>query len=298
MFLLSLLISSILLAGAYALFSVGLSLQLGVLKVFNLAHGAVLTATTLTLIRIAEHTQWSLYQLVPLALFIGAGFGLILEFLAIRPIRRKNASADDREHAAMISTLAVLLAANVLTVHFTHGQAWLFPFGTFENKAYIFGGLGIQLIYIVNFVVAVSIIFALAAIVRFTQTGRALRAIAEDQKAAELLGINVGAYAMGTTIVASALAGLAGLLLGVALNSVSFDFGDTFLYFAFVIIVLGGMGSILGTLVAAIILAMTQSLVGYYAGGSWNTAVALVVLILVLVVRPHGLFGRAEVQRA
>lgn len=293
----SLFVAGVLVGGIYALFAIGLSLLLGVMRVFTVAHGAVLSATALLTIHIANQTHWKWLPLIAVGAAIGAGFGIPLEFLAIRPFRKRRLLGSDMEHATLISTFALLYIANALMIHYTEAQTSFFPFDTYPTKAITIGDIGQGVIYYIDFAVALVLITLLAAAVRFTQAGRAIRAIASDFRSAQLLGINVNAYSLGTSMVACSLAGVAGVLLGMALNAVDYAFGDNLLFQGFVIVVVGGVGSI-WTLLAAIVLALLQSEIGYHLGGDWSSVIAFGVLILFLAVRPQGFFGRAEPERA
>jgi branched-chain amino acid transport system permease protein len=296
--LLNLVIGSVLIGGVYALFSVGLSLLLGAMRVFNIAHGAILTATALFTISIARHTGWHMAALVVCGAGIGALLGIPLEFLGIRPFRKGRVLREDMEKGTMIATLALVFIANDLMTHYTQGQIWSFPFGTAPSNVVRIGGVGLGIVYFINFGVAIALIAAVAAALRYTQAGRAIRAISMDHRSAYLLGVNVNRYSLSTAMLSSALAGVAGVLLGLAFSSVTYSFGDDLLFQGFVIVILGGLGSVVGTLVAALLLALLEGLVAYYTGGSWGEAIALGVLVALLVFRPQGLFGRPDVVRA
>jgi branched-chain amino acid transport system permease protein len=296
--LLNLVIGSILIGGVYALFSVGLSLLLGAMRVFNIAHGAILTGTALFTISIARHTGWHWIPLILCGAGIGALLGVPLEFLGIRPFRKGRVLREDMEKGTMIATLALVFIANDLMTHYTHAQIWSFPFGTFPTNVVRIGGVGLGVIYFINFGVALALIAAVAAGLRFTQAGRAVRAISMDHRSAYLLGVNVNRYSLFTAMLSSLLAGVAGVLLGMAFSAVTFSFGDDLLFQGFVIVILGGLGSIVGTLAAALLLALLQGVVAYYTGGSWGQAIALGVLVLLLVFRPQGIFGKPEIVRA
>jgi branched-chain amino acid transport system permease protein len=295
---LTLLLSGLLFGGVYALFSVGLTLLLGVMRVFNIAHGAVFTVAALSTIEIAKVTGWTWIPLVLIGAGIGALLGIPLELLAVRPFRRLQLLPEDMEHGTLLATLALLFITNALTTHYTAAQYWSYPFGTYPARIVHIGRVGLSLVLYIDFAIAVVLIGVLALVVKRTELGRAIRAIASDHRAARLLGIDVGAFSLGLTMAASVLAGIAGVLLAMAFNSVGWDFGDTFLFQGFVIVVLGGAGSILGTLLAACLLSTLETFTAYYAGGSWSEAVAFGLLMIFLALRPRGLLGRADVVRA
>lgn len=296
---LNLLLSGVLFGGVYALFSAGLSLLLGVMRVFNIAYGAVFTVAALSTIGIANHTGWQWIPLILIGAGIGAVLGIVIEVLAVRPFRRLNLRQEDMEHGTLIATLALLIATNALTTHYTAAQYLSYPLGTFPTGVVtLVGDFGFGVMYYINFGISVALLVTLAAVVKWSQTGRAIRAIASDYRAARLLGINVGAFSLGISAVAGAFAGTAGVLLAMTFNAVAWDFGDTFLFTGFVIVVLGGVGSVIGTLVAGIALATVISFTAYYVGGNWSEAAAFVLLMLFLAIRPSGIFGRSEVVRA
>ena len=299
MLYLNLLLSGILFGGVYALFAVGLSLLFGVMHVFNIAHGAVFTVAALLTISIANHTGWSWIVLVFIGAGIGALLGVVIEFLAVRPFRRLQLRQEDMEHATLIATLSLLIVTNALTTHYTAAQYLSYPADTFPTGVVrLVGDFGFSVMLYINFGISVALLAILALVIKRTQVGRAIRAIASDYRAARLLGINVDAFSLGLSVLASAFAGTAGVLLAMTFNAVAWDFGDTFLFIGFVIVVLGGAGSILGTLIAAVMLTTTMAFTAYYLGGNWSEAVSFVLLMLFLAVRPRGLFGRAEIVRA
>jgi branched-chain amino acid transport system permease protein len=182
--------------------------------------------------------------------------------------------------------------------HYTRAEVWYFPFGTFPTNVVRLGGVGLGVIYFINFGVAVVLIAGIAAALRFTQAGRAIRAISSNHRSAYLLGVNVNRYSLVTSTISCMLAGVAGVLLGMAFTAVTYTFGDDLLFQGFVIVILGGLGSVIGTLVAAEFLAIVTGTTAYYTGGSWGQAIALGMLIVLLIFRPQGLFGRPEVIRA
>jgi branched-chain amino acid transport system permease protein len=294
----NLLIGAVLFGGMYGLFAVGLSLLLGVMRVFNIAHGAVFAIAALLAITIAENTGWPWPLLVCIGALIGAALGVPLEMAAIRPFRRRELARDDMEHATLLATLAFLFVADPLTTHLTGAEIVAYPRNSFPEGVIRIGEIAVNEIYLIAFVVAIVLVGALALVVSKTQTGRAIRAIASDHRVARLLGVNVGAFSLGIAVVASSLAGVAGVLLSMSFNAVTYDFGHVFLLQGFVIVVLGGLGSIMGTMAAAVMVSVAQNLVAYHAGGSWGQAAVFVLLVFFLIVRPSGIFGQTEVVRA
>jgi branched-chain amino acid transport system permease protein len=299
MVLVNVIIGGLLIGGVYALFSVGLSLLLGALRIFNLMHGSVLTASTLITIAFAHrHPGLHLFSLLVIGALVGAALGIPIEFLAIRPFRRRGLSREDMQHATMLATLAGVLIANDLMTHYTNAATRYFPYGSFPTNIVSIGGVQEGVIYPISFGVGVGLLGVVASVLRFTSVGRTVRAIASDHRAASLLGVNVNRYSLVCLMTSCALAGVAGVLLGMVFTSVTYSFGDDLLFQGFIIIVVGGLGSIGGTLCAALGLGVLEGVASYYTGGTWGELAAFGVFMLVLLYRPQGLFGKPEAFRA
>jgi len=297
MVLLGVIISGILVGGVYALFSVGLSVLLGAMRVFNIAHGTILTASAFVAIEVARMTGWSAAPLLVVGAFTGMCLGIPLEMLAIRPFRRGKVFGGDMETGTMLTTLAFVLVGRDLITHFTQAQTWSFPFGSYPTFAVSLGALRVGVMYVIAFALSIVLILLAAVVLKFTQPGRAVRGIASDHRAASLLGINVNRYSLGTAMVSSGLAGLAGALLAMAFAGVSYDTGDNLLFLGFIIVVLGGIGSVPGTLIAAIALGIVESIGNFYSSGNWGEILAFALLVLVIVFRPQGLLGKPAIVR-
>lgn len=303
MLLLQQLINGLLIGGIYALFAAGLTLTLGVLRVLNMAHGVTLSVVAIAGVEMA--TSWGLpFPLLILAgAVVGAIVGLFIETVAFRPLRRsRRHDAHSREWSTLISSLAVLTIlqslAQLYTFKFTDNQIIRFPPETFRSTLVKFGDIQVRSISLVMFAVAVVLIFGTWWAVRFTQAGRAARAVAADPEAAEMLGINVNRYALTIVGASGAMVGVAGILIGVAFNSVDFLTGEQYLLRGFAVVVLGGIGSVLGTLIGGIVLGLSEGLTVHFIGSSWVEAVAFGLLFVVLVLRPQGLLGQKDVDRA
>ena len=279
------LISGIMLGAIYALLAFGLSLVYGVTRILNFAYGAIYgvggyLAWVLT-VGYLELSYWVAFLIVIPVLFI---LGMALERLVIRPLRWKP--------GWNITTMMVTLG-----VAFFINNALLIAFGP-ENKVLLplvpgkVEILGIVLSYhkIIIFALALILVFALEMFLRKTRYGQAMRAVAQDMQGANMVGINANqifGYAFGLSAV---LAGIAGILLA-PIHLISPFVGWTPFLKAFVIVVLGGLGSTRGTLVAAFILGIIEAYTMFWIGASWTIPVWLLALVAILIFRPRGLFG-------
>jgi branched-chain amino acid transport system permease protein len=297
-------VNGLALGGVYALFAAGLTLTLGVLKILNLAQGVTLTISAIAGVELASKISVPFPVLILAGAVSGAIVGILLEMVAFRWLRlRQRSRADNSEWSTMVGSLAMLLVLEALAQWFTLNilniQVLSFPTSSFVSRLiHIAPNVTISSIDIVMFVMAVVLTLITWAVIRFTQIGRASRAVAADSEAAELLGINSNAYALGVISASAAMAGIAGILVGIAFNSVSFTTGDSYLLGGFAVVILGGVGSVIGSLVGGLILGLATGLTVYFIGSNWIDVATFGLLLLVLLVRPNGLFGRLEVDRA
>lgn len=279
------LISGVMLGAVYALFAVGLSLVYGVTRVLNFSYGALYTiGGYIAWILMVEYLDLG-YPVVFLilipSLFI---LGVVLERLVIRPLRWK----PGWNLTTMMVTLGLaFFIDNANLVIFGPDNRTLPPLapGKFEVFGFVFSNH-----QVVIFLIAVALVVALELFLRRTRYGQAMRAVAQDMQGANMVGINANqifAYAFGVSAV---LAGTAGVLLA-PINLISPLGGWHPFLKAFVIVVLGGLGSTRGTLVAAFILGIVESYAMFWIGASWVMPLWLLTLLMILSFRPRGLFG-------
>ena len=292
-------LNAIFIGSIYALFAVGYTLVFGVLDVLNLAHSAVfMLGAVITYSLVVLHGM-PLLPAAVIAVLVCGLLGLVIEFVALRPLRRRNAPPI----AALISTIGLALIFVALVEQATPGTffSWLwqdgansvrFPAGTVPDPTYHLAGLTIEGTKLGILVTTVVLMLVLGYLMRFTQVGRALRAVAENRRAATLLGINVDRIFASTLFVSSALGGLAGLLFGLAISDISPYIGrDQVELKGLAVIVLGGMGSIPGAVLGGYLLGLIEVFALVRFGGNVEAGVAFAALFLVLVIRPQGLFG-------
>jgi branched-chain amino acid transport system permease protein len=292
-------LNAIFIGSIYALFAVGYTLVFGVLDVLNLAHSAVfMLGAVITYSLVVLHGM-PLLPAAVIAVLVCGLLGLLIEFVALRPLRRRNAPPI----SALISTIGLALILVAIVEQATPGTffSWLwqdgansvrFPAGTVPDPTYHLAGLTIEGTKLGILVTTVVLMLVLGYVMRFTQVGRALRAVAENRRAATLLGINVDRIFASTLFVSSALGGLAGLLFGLAISDISPYIGrDQVELKGLAVIVLGGMGSIPGAVLGGYLLGLIEVFALVRFGGNVEAGVAFAALFLVLVIRPQGLFG-------
>ncbi len=290
--LVQLLVTSLLLAGVYALVSVGLTLIFGVMRLVNFAHGEYLM-----LGMYLAFWSFSLWRLDPYLAVLTAApvfllVGLATYYLVVRPV-------VPRPHTVQIFTtvgLSILLQNLAL---FLWTGDFRFLRTDYTNIVYKLDGVAVNFPQLAAFGVSVAATLGLFAFLKWTWWGMALRATAQDRQAAVLMGINVDrAYGLAFAV-GIGLAGLAGALIA-PLYAVYPTAGLQFVLVAYVVVVLGGLGSLIGALIGSLVIALLDVVGAFLVGIAWKEALYFVAFLLVLLVRPAGLFGQrgAEEFRA
>jgi branched-chain amino acid transport system permease protein len=301
--LLQQIVNGLMLGGIYALFAVGLSLALGVFRILNLAHGATLSVSAIFGIEVAIRVHIGLFPLLVVGAAAGAVLGLILEFGAFRWIRRdRRRSEESRAWAYLIASLAMLNiypgGAQYYTFRIANQTTLSFPFGIAPRSNVTIGAIVIPTMSVVMFGTGLALALATWWVIAHTQAGRAARAVAADPEAAGMIGINVQRAAAIVLGASSAMAGITGTLVGVAFGTMDFTTGSSYLLKGIAVVVIGGLGSIIGTLIGGLLLGVVGGLTVYFIGSAWVDVCVFGLLVLVLLARPQGLFGRAAVDRA
>ena len=293
------LLNAIFIGSIYALFAVGYTLVFGVLDVLNLAHSAVFMLGAVIAYSLVALHGAPFWLAVILAVLACGLLGLVIEYVALRPLRRRQAPPI----SALISTIGLALIFVALVEQATSGSlfSWLwqdgansvrFPSGTVPNPTLHLAGLTIEGTKLGILVTTIVLMLVLGSVIRFTQVGRALRAVAENRKAATLLGIDVDRIFASTLFISSALGGLAGILFGIAISDISPYIGrDQVELKGLAVIVLGGMGSIPGAVTGGYLLGLIEVLAFVRFGSNIAAGVAFAALFVMLIVRPQGLFG-------
>jgi branched-chain amino acid transport system permease protein len=279
-------VQGVLLGGLYALFATGLSLIFGVMRVVNLAHGALtLLATFLALVAVQ---RTGLNPFVAMALVVPTMF--VLGYVLQRGLINLTVGGGILPPLLVTFGLAIVVE-NILLKVFSADSRGL-DAGRIENTSIrITERLSIGWLPLTIFLVAVAVLVGLQLFLDRTMLGRALRATSDDQEAAQLMAINnrhLYGLAMGMAL---AIAAVAGVFLGIRTTFGPLD-GPVLLIFAFEAVIIGGLGSLWGTLVGGVILGVAQT-IGAQISPGWFQLAGHLVFLAVLAVRPTGLFARA-----
>lgn len=288
------LINALSLGSVYALFALGFTLVFGVLGVINLAHGAIFMLGSYVALLLVNQFQMSLWLAMLIAMLTCGVLGVIVDFLVLRPLRKRNAP----HLAPMIATIGVAIMITNVAQGFFGAENKRFPFGTIPEESFTVGNLHLTAVQLAIVLISFALMVVLLIIMRRTQLGRALRAIAESPKAAYLLGINVEGLFLFTSFAAAALGGAAGVLVGLSFNAISPFMGQPMLHKGIAVIILGGMGDIRGALIGGLFLGFAEVMSVAYLSSDFRDAVAFGLLFVILLVRPSGMFGKILERKA
>jgi branched-chain amino acid transport system permease protein len=309
--LVQLLVNGVTLGSVYALVALGFSLVYGILKLLNLAHGDVVMIGAflgwgiLSWLGGAESPAvavWLLIAVMVVGAMIGCGFlGVAIERFAYRPLRRAPRIAP------LISALGVsfFLQNSVLLLFGADFRSYDTDFLVDVDVGIDWGPLIVWVIRLVVILAAFAMMLGLWLLVTRTRLGRAMRATAFDREAAEMMGVDVDRVIVTTFFIGSALAGAAGVLIGLVFFQINHFMGFNYGLKGFTAAVVGGIGSIPGAMFGGLLIGIVESLsVGYiedFTGGRLNSAfrdlVVFSILIVFMLVRPQGLFGKPEVKK-
>ena len=279
--------------GIYALVALGYTMVYGVLKLINFAHGDLFTIGAyfgLTLLASGGLAAvWPPAAAVALALLLVllmvAALGVALERVAYRPLRKAN------RLSAVVSALgaSIMLQNAVMLVY--GARFYVYPEELRPSLALHVFGLSVPVMRLVVIVGSVLLMLALYAFIHRTRMGAAIRAVAIDQGAARLMGINVDRVISLVFFLGAGLGGAAGVMVGMYYGQIDFTMGWTYGLKAFTAAILGGIGNIPGAMLGGLLLGVIEALGASYLAMAWKDAIAFLVLILILIIRPTGLLG-------
>jgi branched-chain amino acid transport system permease protein len=278
----------------YALIALGYTMVYGIIKLINFAHGEVFMLGAFIGLGVFNAGSaafgWQAGQLLPLIVclvvpaLVTPVIGLGLERFAYRPLR------DAPRLAPLITALGASIALQQFVAVFVTREFPKYP-ALFPDVSFDVFGASIRGLWVFMAVLALALMVGLAAFIRRTRWGKAMRATAEDRDTARLMGVDVDRVVALTFIIGSSLAGVAGVLAGMYTGQAHFAMGFLAGLKAFTAAVLGGIGNIAGAVLGAYVLGVLETFGAFYLGGRWQDVFAFAILIGVLVLRPTGLLG-------
>ncbi|MDO4475160.1 MAG: branched-chain amino acid ABC transporter permease [Lachnospiraceae bacterium] len=282
-------LTGISLGGSYALIAVGYTMVYGILRLINFAHGDLFMMSGYFMIFAMATLPW--YLALPIALIGTVVLGVLIEKAAYKPLR----SAP--RMSVMISAIGVsYLLQNLATYLFT-ALPQPYPEIPFLKKIFQFGGLSASLVTLITPVLTIILVVALVQMINHTKLGMAMRAVSKDTEAARLMGIRVNTTISMTFVIGSLLAGVGAVLYFTDRMSVYPYSGSLPGLKCFVAAVLGGIGSIPGAVIGGFIIGICETYITALGYSTFSNAFTFVLLIIILLVKPTGLFGEAATDK-
>jgi branched-chain amino acid transport system permease protein len=279
--------NGLMIGGLYALVGMGLAIIFGTMRIVNFAHGQFMM--------VGMYATYSLFQVfhidpyfsIPITFLIT----FVLGYIVFKTSILKVIHASDMNQILLTAGIGMMLT-NLAQMKYSSDQLQLNL--SYAYKSIKIGGIQLNIPYLISFIIALVITLILFWFIMKTETGRALRAISQNQASSHLMGINVNKVSTLVFSLGIALAGVAGTLL-LPVYHVNPNVGDAFTLLAFVVVVLGGMGSIIGSAVGGLVIGVAQSTSAFYLGGSYGDVITYVLFLLILLLKPSGLLGRSKV---
>ncbi len=279
--------------GIYALIALGYTMVYGVLKLINFAHGdlftfgAYLGMTFLVSFGLSGVVGPAAAVLIILVMVMGlvAVSGFVLERVAYRPLRKSN------RLAAVVSALGASIFLQNAIMLFYGPNYQVYPDAVRLSVTLKVLGVDIPLMRILMFLASLLLMIGLYLFINKTKTGTAIRAVATDQGAAKLMGIDVNRIISLVFMIGPGLGGAAGMLLGLYYGQIRFDMGTMYGLKAFTAAIIGGIGNIPGAMLGGLLLGVAEAMGAAYVAPAWKDAFAFLVLIIILILRPTGILG-------
>lgn len=282
------------LGSIYALVALGYTMVYGIAKLINFAHGDIIMVGGYTVFLAIGlplfKTGLPLWLAVVPAVIVCTLLGVLIERVAYKPLRNSS------RISLLITTIGVSLFLQNLFVKIFTSNAKPLP-ALFPQKSLSFGDVHLSLATVITIISTIILTYLLNLFVNKTKYGKAMLAVSEDYGAAELVGINVNQVMTMTFAIGSALAGVASVLYVASYPQIQSFMGSMLGIKAFTAAVLGGIGSIPGAVVGGLILGIIEVLTRAYLSSAYADAIVFVILILVLLIQPNGLFGKLEKEK-
>lgn len=275
------------LGSIYALIALGYTMVYGIIKLINFAHGEIYMIGAFVGYWTMRNSSLDFFGALVAAMIICTILGVLIERIAYRPLRQST------RLASLITAIGVSLLLQYVMMYFVGADPKAYPaLPDYMNKIWVVGGVVIRSQQLVIIGISVLLMVLLQFIVKQTKMGKAMRAVSQDPEAAQLMGISVDRTISFTFAIGSALAGAAGVLVGVYYNTINPLMGIMPGLKAFVAAVFGGIGIIPGALIGAYVIGGAETVVSSLGFSLLREGVVFAILIVILIIKPTGLLGK------
>ena len=283
------LLAGISVGGQYALIAIGYTMVYGILRLINFAHGDIFMVAGL--IMVYATTAMPLYLSIPFVLLVTVLIGVTVERVAYKPLR----SAP--RMSVMISAIGVSYTLQNIALYATGGLAKVYPtIPALSNTVKIFGATT-KWVTVITPVLTILLVLALVAIIKFTKIGIAMRAVSKDFETSQLMGVKINRVISITFAIGAFLAAVGSILYFAKNTGVNHLAGTTPGIKAFIAAVVGGIGSVPGAVVGALIIGVVESLAKAVGLSDFSDVISFALLIIILVVKPTGIFGEKTTEK-
>lgn len=284
------LVNGVQIGSVYALVAIGYTMVYGIAKMINFAHGDIIMVGSYVALLFFQSSGLPVWGVIAATAAVSAVLGVTIERLAYKPLRGGS------RMSALITTIGVsLMLQNGFLLIFGSSPK---PFPNhFTGEGFTLGGVTVSRLTAITLVVTVVLMVLLTLFVNRTRVGKAMRAVSEDQGAAQLMGINIDTSISITFAIGSALAAVAAVLYSSTYPLINPYMGSMLGLRAFIAAVIGGIGVIPGAMIGGFIIGIAEALIKRYISSATADAIVFALLIIVLLVKPSGLLGRNEREK-
>jgi len=283
-------INGLSIGSVYALVALGYTMVYGIIKLINFAHGEIFMVGAYSAMIFITMFNLPLWLAMILSMVSTALLGMVIEKVAYKPLRKSSRTA------ALITAIGVSFLLQNAMLLIMGARIYTFP-QVFNNTTWVFNGIRVNALQLGMFLTSIALMLGLQFVVHQTKLGRAMRAVAVDKDAASLMGVDVNHTISMTFALGSALAAAAGVMVGMYYISMTPYMGFAPGLKAFVAAVFGGIGLLPGAMFGGFAIGIIETLVAGYGSTLFKDAVVYAILILVLLIKPSGLFGKGGKEK-
>lgn len=288
------LVNGVALGSVYALFAMGFSLILARMGILNVAHGTFATFGALSSYWLVSSVGVNFWLALIGGILVAGALGVAADVLAFAPLRRRNSG----QFAPIIASIGIWIILLTVAEAISGPTAMGYPGDKVPNTPIHVGGLLILPAQFMSIVAVIVVAIGLHMLLTRSRFGSAVRAVSADARSATIVGVDARRTLVVVAFLAAAIAGLAGVLAALADNNVSYSLGEALLLKGFAAVVVGGYGDIRGAAICGVAIGVLEVLTAQYISSGFRDAITFGVLLLVLVVRPQGIFRERQLSRA